>query len=378
MESSTPFFSSSRVPENAPSSPQLSSSGASTPLIAATVPLPMSPTLWSDNASSSSLPPTSQIPYHTLPRANAHGKGRIAHFIADEEEIGPRASPSPAPSEEASRMSSSESSNPPESHSSQKSHREIGPPPLEACTSSSSGSSSSMESIASVSSLSHNPSAKNPITPSYSSDFSHRLSSTFSSYSSNGLGSAYARPIPPPPSPPRQYIPRYSDIPPLSRFGSSRPVTSSSTSSSSSYYLEPPEPPMILPPDPYVPQSDTASQNDGTSGTGVQQAPHVPFLSHAPPPADSYIEVETTLREYRLLVKLPGFCRDSITLASKRRRILHIVADRWEGEGGHFERRISFGYDADLVQVRAEFDGEMLRVVVPRRSLSSAFSPWYG
>ena len=34
---------------------------------------------------------------------------------------------------------------------------------------------------------------------------------------------------------------------------------------------------------------------------------------------------------------------------------------------GHFERRISFGYDADLVQVRAEFDGTMLRIVVPRR-----------
>ena len=33
---------------------------------------------------------------------------------------------------------------------------------------------------------------------------------------------------------------------------------------------------------------------------------------------------------------------------------------------GHFERRISFGYDADLGRVRAEFDGELLRVIVPR------------
>jgi hypothetical protein len=110
------------------------------------------------------------------------------------------------------------------------------------------------------------------------------------------------------------------------------------------------------------------------------------------------------------------------TLATKRRRILHVVADSWpdpdpnsrvnstsstpattpaananlsttDGSplpatntsstdaaislnppstpaphpGGHFERRISFGYDADLVGVRAEFDGEMLRIVVPRR-----------
>jgi hypothetical protein len=35
---------------------------------------------------------------------------------------------------------------------------------------------------------------------------------------------------------------------------------------------------------------------------------------------------------------------------------------------GHFERRISFGYDADLSQVRAEFDGEHLRVFIPRRT----------
>ena len=42
---------------------------------------------------------------------------------------------------------------------------------------------------------------------------------------------------------------------------------------------------------------------------------------------------------------------------------------------GHFERRISFGYDADLSQVRAEFDGEILRVIVPRRV---PMLTWYG
>ncbi|KAG6914985.1 hypothetical protein DXG01_014043 [Tephrocybe rancida] len=92
-----------------------------------------------------------------------------------------------------------------------------------------------------------------------------------------------------------------------------------------------------------------------------------PFLSHAPPPLDSWIEVETSTGEYRLVVRLPGFRRDGITLSTKRNRVLHVVADSWEGSGGHFERRISFGYDADLVQVRAEFDGEMLRISVPRR-----------
>lgn len=40
---------------------------------------------------------------------------------------------------------------------------------------------------------------------------------------------------------------------------------------------------------------------------------------------------------------------------------------------GHLERRISFGYDADLGQVRAEFDGELLRVTVPRRVMPMTY-----
>ena len=42
---------------------------------------------------------------------------------------------------------------------------------------------------------------------------------------------------------------------------------------------------------------------------------------------------------------------------------------------GHFERRIAFGYDADLGHVRAEFDGDILRVIVPRRTPPLT---WYG
>jgi len=51
----------------------------------------------------------------------------------------------------------------------------------------------------------------------------------------------------------------------------------------------------------------------------------------------------------------------------RKRRVLHIVADNWSDSGGHFERRVSFGYDADLVNIRAEFDGETLKIAVPRR-----------
>ncbi|GJE94391.1 hypothetical protein PsYK624_105600 [Phanerochaete sordida] len=122
----------------------------------------------------------------------------------------------------------------------------------------------------------------------------------------------------------------------------------------------PPQPPTVLTPPP-PPQ------------TG---APHESFLSHAPPPQDSYVVIKTGPTEYTLLVRLPGYGRDSITLSTRRRRILHIVADSWEPGGGHFERRISFGYDADLACVRAEFDGEHLRVSVPRRQASMTY--WGG
>lgn len=117
----------------------------------------------------------------------------------------------------------------------------------------------------------------------------------------------------------------------------------------------PPEPPRVL-------------ENDPEPSEERIPAPYEFFLnSRGPAPADSWLEVETLRHEYRLFARLPGFSREGITLATKRRRILHLVADKWDNGGGHFERRISFGYDADLVQVRAEFDGEMLRVLIPRR-----------
>ncbi|KAJ7881403.1 hypothetical protein B0H13DRAFT_1630037 [Mycena leptocephala] len=157
--------------------------------------------------------------------------------------------------------------------------------------------------------------------------------------------------------------------------------------------LPPPEPPVILSGGdadsefveaPAAPRasgsgsgsaSGSGSRSVGGGSTRSSGASYEPFLSHAPPPVDSWIEVETTQGEYRLIVRLPGFKRDGITLATKKRRILHVVADSWAdssgagggGGGGHFERRISFGYDADLARVRAEFDGEILRVIIPRR-----------
>ena len=52
------------------------------------------------------------------------------------------------------------------------------------------------------------------------------------------------------------------------------------------------------------------------------------------------------------------------------------MADNWDTDGGHFEQRISFGYDADLASVRAEFDGTTMRVIVPRKDLARGwFTP---
>jgi HSP20 family molecular chaperone IbpA len=89
----------------------------------------------------------------------------------------------------------------------------------------------------------------------------------------------------------------------------------------------------------------------------IDDIPHrayEPFLSHAPPPADSWIEVETTAGEYRLNVRLPGFRRDGITLATKRRRILHVVADSWENGGGEFFFLVQLGSWVDRKYIKVQ------------------------
>jgi hypothetical protein len=65
--------------------------------------------------------------------------------------------------------------------------------------------------------------------------------------------------------------------------------------------VPPPAPPTIL-------DSPPARHNS----TRNSRAPHEPFLNDAPPPPDSWIAVETTPVEYRLVVRLPGFRRDGM------------------------------------------------------------------
>lgn len=318
MEAS-PFFS-SRLNETVSDAAQGLGSRPSSPSVASSVPFSISLPFYSD-APSFSLPHTAHLAYHMLPRTTANSTNGQAVSISEGEQ---EASGRPSLASNGSEFSSSSSS----SSGSGSGSSDLSPPPLVATDSS--GSSDSLESMSSQSSasLSYNPIAKrfSELTAFQNSRISP---ATFSSYSSNGLGSAYARPsraASPPPC-----LDRNSSV--SSRLGG--PRSSSVSTSSSSYYLQPPEPPIVLPAEP---ENDDESQLEFSAQMGTlgnnRQAPHVPFLSHGPAPTESYIEVETTPREYCLHVKLPGFGRDAITLASKKRRILHIVADRWDSVGG--------------------------------------------
>ena len=71
---------------------------------------------------------------------------------------------------------------------------------------------------------------------------------------------------------------------------------------------------------------------------------------------------------------LPGYQRDEITLSTRKRCVLHVVADPFSSSRatGHLEWRINFGYDAYMACIRAEFNGGVLKIIVPRRPMVSA------
>ena len=165
----------------------------------------------------------------------------------------------------------------------------------------------------------------------------------------------------------------------------SRRVSSSSSPQNSSSNCCPHLPPSSPPPPP-IPTSNPYPHISSSNS-----CPYIPFLSSSDAPPDCNIDIQAHSNLYFILVNLPGFSSQDITLATKRRRILHLVADKW-GEGGglylfflascalitnksrefsgHFEKKIVFGYDADLTRVRAEFDGDLLTVTIPRRATS--------
>ncbi|PPR07704.1 hypothetical protein CVT26_003727 [Gymnopilus dilepis] len=298
--------------------------------------LPHMSTAWLERTSSASLPLPSQIPFHALPRmtSSSHLLMRPPTPASD---LG---SDSRAPRQQSPPSSSTEVASPPRSPD----RSAFRCPSVDEASSTSSSSSGSGDSGA-TSSSSLNTENSSVLSDKLSPDPSLTAGPS-ASPSPNPRPISPFRAPQPPPQPRRSPVFDFSTA--MGRF-----MTPHSPPS-----FQPPDPPVILP---------AEIGDDTTQSVSRPHAPHFPFLSHAPPPPDCWIEVETTLSEYKLHVRLPGFSREGITLATKRRRILHVVADRWDNGGGHFERRISFGYDADLVQVRAEFDGTMLRIVVPRR-----------
>lgn len=319
---------------------------------------------WSDRSSTASLPQPMQIPFYTLPKVNT-GASVVTHsqtspittggdhdnngsinrhfgFVSGSSEPGSGVS---------SRAMGSRTSGSPRSGS-RPTNPVVHAPIMPATSVSASTSSSSEDSLASSLFGQHGTtSSSSPASSQASLDSStgkldnNGVSLTVGTTSTpsndrtnNTLGYNHSRPVSPfraPQPPPTTRTPPSRNTSPLL----SRVATSSS--------YPPPEPPMILPPDFVVqphftsgygsPSTAAPTYFSTTTYHSQHVAPYLPFLSHAPPPADSYIEVETTPGEYRLNVRLPGFRRDGIMLATKRRRILHVVADRWEEGGGELD-----------------------------------------
>ncbi|WFC97311.1 hypothetical protein MYAM1_000021 [Malassezia yamatoensis] len=85
---------------------------------------------------------------------------------------------------------------------------------------------------------------------------------------------------------------------------------------------------------------------------------------------DTRMTLMSTEYQYTLSLHVPHFSLEGITVATKgfNRRTLYIIATRWDnGENEFFERRVTFGADADMTAIHARFDGEHLHVEIPRK-----------
>ena len=161
---------------------------------------------------------------------------------------------------------------------------------------------------------------------------------------------------------PRPFVEPFHSLPPKQ---DTQPSATATTSSSSSSYTRPPSLPRSVPTPNYY-KSNTASSSSSEShaappsptfsNSSVASAwqrpmspqihtppplpPNNPFLpSHTAGPDPNAVGVETTDSAYVLQIQLPGFGRDSITLATRKKKTLHVVADRWDNGGGPFLSR---------------------------------------
>ncbi|GAA5864901.1 hypothetical protein JCM3774_004266 [Rhodotorula dairenensis] len=103
------------------------------------------------------------------------------------------------------------------------------------------------------------------------------------------------------------------------------------------------------------------------------------FLDHrSEPPETSLLVDRSDPTQVLLRVTLPGFSLDNITVAMRRGKKVHIVADLYGENGGHYERLVFLGSDISSAAPRAEFDGTTLKIYIerrPSRPSSSAGAP---
>ncbi|WVR06527.1 hypothetical protein IAU60_003558 [Kwoniella sp. DSM 27419] len=88
--------------------------------------------------------------------------------------------------------------------------------------------------------------------------------------------------------------------------------------------------------------------------------------------AEGRIAIKSTPALYDIMVWLPGFSLDNITIATRGHRTIHIVADQWD-EADHAQWDIKLGEDANLKSVNAKFTGKELRVTVAREQRYGGF-----
>jgi HSP20 family molecular chaperone IbpA len=116
----------------------------------------------------------------------------------------------------------------------------------------------------------------------------------------------------------------------------------------------------------------SSSTATSTSTSRSLSRPHERFLANAglPPASPTNIPTEigvtSTPATYEVHVKHASISPSSVILTTRRPRVLHLAVDNYTTGGGHWQRRIKFGRDADMKKIRAEYSGGLLRVVVPR------------
>lgn len=82
--------------------------------------------------------------------------------------------------------------------------------------------------------------------------------------------------------------------------------------------------------------------------------------------SEGRIAVKVTRKQYDIMAWLPGFAVDNITISTKVKGTISVVANRWDN-ADHATWDIKLGADADMGSIRAKFAEGELHVVVSRQ-----------